>query len=449
MRLSSRAAIAIAAILLTAPMFRPTHAAGIYRVASVRPIDPRSPLAQARERELIVQFRADADDADVARVTRQAGAERVRRSAYGNRYLVTLDAGFTPAEAMRRLADQPEVEYSEPNGSLHAFFHPNDRGFPEQWNFRMLNAERTWDIQKGDPSVVVAVIDTGIAYEDFPPYRKAPDFGGTVFVQGHDFVNNDDHANDDNFHGTHVASTIAEATDNLTGVAGLAFRCALMPVKVLDSNGDGSFFAVAEGIDFAVRNSSVKVINLSLGGDPSVTSEAVSQAVDRAISAGVTVVAAAGNDGRGSISFPASLPKVIAVGAIDGRKQRAPYSNFGAQLALVAPGGDLRRDDTGPNGVPDNEPDGILQQTFDPDSAAEGIFDDFAYFFVTGTSQATPHVSAVAALLYQQGIHDPLAVRAAMEQSAEDLGAPGRDDTYGHGLVRPDIALKGLGLNLP
>ena len=115
----------------------------------------------------------------------------------------------------------------------------------------MLDAERTWDIQKGDPSVVVAILDTGIAYEDFGPYRKAPDFGATVFVQGHDFINDDTHANDDNFHGTHVASTVAEATNNREGVAGLAFRCALMPVKVLDQNGDGSFFDVAEGIDFA------------------------------------------------------------------------------------------------------------------------------------------------------------------------------------------------------
>jgi serine protease len=268
-----------------------------------------------------------------------------------------------------------------------------------------------------------------------------------VFVQGRDIINADDHANDDNFHGTHVASTVAEATDNAEGVTGLAFRCALMPVKVLDNNGDGSFFEVADGIDFAIRNPNVKVINLSLGGDGSST--AVRQAVDRALAAGVTVVAAAGNDGRGSISFPASLPNVIAVGAIDGRKQRAPYSNFGPELDLVAPGGDLRRDDTGPNGVPDGEPDGILQQTFDPDEAELGIYNDFGYFFVTGTSQATPHVSAVAALLYQQGIHDPVAIKAAMEQTAEDLGGPGRDDTFGNGLVRPALALKGLGLNLP
>jgi len=366
--------------------------------------------------------------------------------AFGNRYLVDLDAGFTMGEAMRRLGTAPEVEYAEVNGPVHAFFKPNDLAFEVQWNFRMIEAERTWDIQKGDPSVVVAVLDTGIAFEDFGPYRKAPDFGGTVFVQGRDIVNEDDHANDDNFHGTHVASTIAEATDNTLGATGLAFRCALMPVKVLDENGDGSFFEVAEGIDFAARNSSVKIINLSLGGDGN--SNTVRAAIDRAVAAGITVVAAAGNDGRGTVSFPAALPNVIAVGAIDGRKQKAPYSNFGTELDLVAPGGDNRRDDTGPNGVPDGRPDGILQQTLDPDSAERGIFNDFGYFFVTGTSQATPHVAALAALLYQQGITNPTAIKAAMEQTAEDLGASGRDDTFGNGLIRPSLALKGLGLNL-
>ena len=171
-------------------------------------------------------------------------------------------------------------------------------------------------------------------------------------------------------------------------------------------------------------------------------------AIDRAVAAGITVVAAAGNDGRGAVSFPAALPNVIAVGALDGRKQKAPYSNFGAELDLVAPGGDIRRDDTGPNGVPDGRPDGILQQTLDPDSAEQGIFNDFGYFFVTGTSQATPHVAALAALLYQQGIKSPTAIKAAMEQTAEDLGAAGRDDTFGNGLIRPPLALKGLGLNL-
>jgi len=447
MRITSRLATAIAVLAFAVPMFKPVHARDGFGIASVRPPDPDSPRARERRSQLIVQFREQAQERDVARVAREAGAARVKRSAFGNRYLVDLDAGFTMGEAMRRLGTAPEVEYAEVNGPVHAFFKPNDLAFEVQWNFRMLEAERTWDIQKGDPSVVVAVLDTGIAFEDFGPYRKAPDFGGTVFVQGRDIVNGDDHANDDNFHGTHVASTIAEATDNSVGVTGLAFRCALMPVKVLDENGDGSFFEVAEGIDFAARNSSVKVINLSLGGDGN--SNTVRAAIDRAVAAGITVVAAAGNDGRGTVSFPAALPNVIAVGAIDGRKQKAPYSNFGTELDLVAPGGDNRRDDTGPNGVPDGRPDGILQQTLDPDSAERGIFNDFGYFFVTGTSQATPHVAALAALLYQQGITNPTAIKAAMEQTAEDLGGSGRDDTFGNGLIRPSIALKGLGLNIP
>ena len=446
MRITSRLATAIAVLAFAVPMFKPVHARDGFGIASVRPPDPDSPRARERRSQLIVQFREQAQERDVARVAREAGAARVKRSAFGNRYLVDLDAGFTMGEAMRRLGTAPEVEYAEVNGPVHAFFKPNDLAFEVQWNFRMLEAERTWDIQKGDPSVVVAVLDTGIAFEDFGPYRKAPDFGGTVFVQGRDIVNEDDHANDDNFHGTHVASTIAEATDNTLGATGLAFRCALMPVKVLDENGDGSFFEVAEGIDFAARNSSVKVINLSLGGDGN--SNTVRADIDRAVAAGITVVAAAGNDGRGTVSFPAALPNVIAVGAIDGRKQKAPYSNFGTELDLVAPGGDNRRDDTGPNGVPDGRPDGILQQTLDPDSAERGIFNDFGYFFVTGTSQATPHVAALAALLYQQGITNPTAIKAAMEQTAEDLGASGRDDTFGNGLIRPSLALKGLGLNL-
>ena len=447
MRITSRLATAIAVLAFAVPMFKPVHARDGFGIASVRPPDPDSPRARERRSQLIVQFREQAQERDVARVAREAGAARVKRSAFGNRYLVDLDAGFTMGEAMRRFGTAPEVDYVEVNGPVHAFFKPNDLAFEVQWNFRMIEAERTWDIQKGDPSVVVAVLDTGIAFEDFGPYRKAPDFGGTVFVQGRDIVNEDDHANDDNFHGTHVASTIAEATDNTLGATGLAFRCALMPVKVLDENGDGSFFEVAEGIDFAARNSSVKIINLSLGGDGN--SNTVRAAIDRAVAAGITVVAAAGNDGRGTVSFPAALPNVIAVGAIDGRKQKAPYSNFGTELDLVAPGGDNRRDDTGPNGVPDGRPDGILQQTLDPDSAERGIFNDFGYFFVTGTSQATPHVAALAALLYQQGITNPTAIKAAMEQTAEDLGASGRDDTFGNGLIRPSIALKGLGLNIP
>jgi serine protease len=417
-----------------------------FRVASVRPQE-----RVTNGRQIIVQFARDASDRDAERDIRMAGGGRARRSAFGSRYLVTLDDGFSMGEAVSRLRQLPEVEYAEANGRMKAFHTPNDRLFPVQWHFRMLNSERTWDIQTGDPSVVVAVVDTGIAYEDFGPFRKAPDFGNTPFVQGFNAFTGTSHANDDNFHGTHVASTIAESTDNATGVAGFAYHCALMPVKVLDSTGEGSFFEVAEGINYAANFTQngvhpVKVINMSLGGDGS--SRAVTDAINLAVRNGITVVAAAGNDGVSTISFPAALPNVIAVGAVDGRKHKTDYSNAGPELDVMAPGGDLDRDDTGTNLAPDGRPDGVLQQTFDPETAEkEGRFDDFAYFFVSGTSQATPHVAALAAMLYKQGITDPVAIKAAIENTADDLGTAGRDDQYGHGLINPVKALSGYGLS--
>ena len=394
--------------------------------------------------EVIVQFADDADERAMDQAMHLAGGKAMRRSAFGKRFLVELDAGFTAHEAMARLRALPGVAFAEGNGRVTAsqsrtgFLTPNDEFYRAQWNLRLVDAERTWGIQTGSSDVVVAVLDTGVAFEDFGPYRKAPDWGGTRFVPGFDFVNRDSHPNDDEFHGTHVSSTIAEATNNTTGMSGFAFGCAIMPVKVLDDEGNGSFFNVAEGVDFAVRNGA-KVINMSLGGpDNSVT---LQQAVDRAVAAGVTVVAASGNDGEGRVDFPAALANVIAVGAIDTRKVLAPYSNFGAQIDVVGPGGDGRRDDNN-----DGLADVVFQQMPNPQFVAIGRHDVFGYFGLQGTSMATPHVAALAALLYSQGITDPAAIRAVIEQTAEDLGAAGRDDRYGHGLIRPSQALRGLGL---
>ncbi len=246
-----------------------------------------------------------------------------------------------------------------------------------------------------------------------------------------------------------MASTIAEATNNGTGMAGLAFGCAIMPVKVLDAAGDGTFFDVAEGIDYAASYTEggahpVKVINLSLGSEGS--SQTVTSAIDRAVSAGVLVVAAAGNSGKSPVEFPANLANVVAVGALDVRKERAFYSNTGADLDFVAPGGDCDRDDNA-----DGFGDCVFQQMPDPDFVDLGRYDQFCYCGLDGTSMATPHVAAAAALLFSQGFTDPAAVRAALEQTAERLGgapAGGRNDTYGNGLVLPAAALPGLGLDV-
>jgi len=419
------------------------------------------PAGSYREGQVIVAFRAAADSHDVDRALRAGGALEARRSRtpFVARYLVTLEPGSSVPQAVERFSRMPEVEYAEPNGLMRqtqgTTFKPNDTFYRYQWNLTQINAERTWGIQKGKSSVAIAVLDSGVAYEDYVDpltgiaYRKAPDWGDVRFLPGYDFVNGDAHPNDDEYHGTHVASIAAEATNNAMGAAGIAFQCSLMPVKVLDEKGEGTFFDVAEGIDYAVAYSEggqnpVKVINLSLGSEG--TSQSLRTAVDRAWAAGILTVAAAGNSGSSIIEFPANLPNAVAVGALDARKERAAYSNTGAELDLMAPGGDCDRDDNG-----DGFGDCVYQQMPDPDFLKIGRHDAFCYCGLDGTSMATPHVAAAAALLFSQGFTDPAAVRSALEQTAERLGgatAGGRNDTYGHGLVRPANALPGLGFGI-
>ncbi len=171
---------------------------------------------------MIVAFRAATEPREIDRALRSAGAREARRSRSAPRFLVTLEPGTSVPEAAELFARMPEVEYAEPNGLVRrtqaATFKPDDRFYRFQWNLDQMNAERTWGIQKGKSSVAVAVLDGGVAYEDYTDprtgqaFRKAPDWGDTRFLPGYDFVNGDAHPNDDEYHGTHVASTIAEAT---------------------------------------------------------------------------------------------------------------------------------------------------------------------------------------------------------------------------------------------
>ncbi len=456
MKPSPTAAVGVL-LAATAVLLASTSEAGDV-IRAVRRVSQAAPAAAYREGEVIVALRAGADWSAVEGDLRKGGARELRRSLTQGRLLVRLQPGIAVPEAVSDFAQLGAVQYAEPNGlvrhSQAVTFTPNDQYYKYQWNLKMMNAERTWGIQKGASSVAVAVLDTGVAYEDYTDpltgisYKKAPDWGDTVFLPGYDFVNGDTHPNDDEWHGTHVASTIAEATNNGLGVAGLAFGCAILPVKVLDADGSGTFFDVAEGIDFAVNFAQngqhpVKVINLSLGSEG--YSETMKQAIDRAFAQGILVVAAAGNSAKAAVEFPASLPNVVAVGALDARKQLASYSNSGSKLDFVAPGGDCDRDDNN-----DGLFDCIYQQMPDDRYVDLGQHDRFCYCGLDGTSMATPHVSAAAALLYSQGFTDPAAVRAALQQTAERLGgapAGGRNDTYGYGLVRPANALPGQGLD--
>ena len=396
----------------------------------------------------------------------------------------------------------PLVEYAEPNYYCYAFVYPNDPYYDYQWNFDDdhtfnpggapknpyggangggIAMEDAWLISNGSSDVVIAVVDTGVAYENYaiPSYEKnpynpylksnvntyqqAPDLAGTSFwvnqdevpgngldddangfvddVNGWDFINDDAHPNDNNFHGTHVAGTVAQTTDNGLGVAGIAFHTTVMPVKVLDYKGDGTDLSVAEGIYYAVDNGA-DVISLSLGGpDPSSTLE---DAVEYAYDHGVVVIAASGNDGVGSVRYPAAYDSyVIAVGATRYDETRPSYSNYGSSLDVVAPGGDLSVNQNG-----DGYFDGVLQMTFKPYQGVNSKADptSWGYYFLDGTSMATPHVSGVATLLLAQSANlTPDQVRYALESTAEDKGDPGRDDVYGWGLVDAKAALLSLG----
>lgn len=373
------------------------------------------------------------------RAARFSNHEVIVKYANSDRAVRVATRGRGVSEVLDELNDESAVEYAEPNYLAHAFFEPNDAYYePYQWNFDNntnggVHAEAAWDVTTGE-GVVIAIIDTGVAYENysrgfFEQYQKAPDLAGTHFVEGYDFVNNDTHPNDDQGHGTHVAGTIAGTTNNHDGVAGLAHGAAIMPIKVLDHNGAGTYADVADGIRFAADNGA-DVINLSLGGP--VGASYLEDALEYAHSKGVTIVAASGNDGASSVSYPAAYDDyVIAVGATRFDEKIASYSNRGSSLDIVAPGGDTSVDQNG-----DGYGDGILQQTFSNSPTK------FGYYFYQGTSMAAPHAAAAAALVIASGkATSPASVQALLESTADDLGTTGHDNTYGHGLLNLSTAL--------
>lgn len=348
-----------------------------------------------------------------------------------------VPAGRSVESFMALRRRDPNVEYAEPNYIAYAHFTPNDAYFsPYQWHldnpaYGGIHMQLAWDMSQGE-GVVVAVIDTGVAYEDYGLFKRAPDLASTVFVPGYDFVNNDTHPNDDQGHGTHVTGTIAQSTNNNMGAAGVAYKVSIMPIKVLNSQGSGSYADVAEGIRWAADHGA-KVINLSLGGAQAATY--LEEALAYAYNKGATIVAASGNDGANIVSYPAAYDQyVIAVGATRYDEARARYSNYGSSLDIVAPGGDTSVDQNR-----DGYGDGILQQTF------SGIPSNFGYYFFQGTSMAAPHAAGVAALIISKGVTTtPDGVREILQTTADDLGVAGRDNIFGWGLINARAALGGV-----
>jgi serine protease len=425
---------------------------------------------------LIVKFRPGTSPAALRSMLALVDGTTMARMSNADFDIVATQPGVDPEAAAIRLAAQPDVEYAQARYIVRPRFVPNDPLYTRQWNFPAIEMERAWDINRGaTPSIVVAVLDTGVAYRGatvrfsttnsiaqqvFPgtpsvdvTFAAAPDLGpSTRFVSPRDFIYNDTTPFDLAGHGTHVSGTIGEVANNGLGVAGMAFNVSIMPVKVIGDLWDfvfaqatGTDDTVAQGIRYAVDNGA-KVLNMSIGrlGPPS---PVLQSALTYAVSHGAFVAVAAGNEftSGNPVERPADLgPQidgVMTVGAIARNRQRAPYSNTGSYVEIVAPGGDQ---------LADGQTGGILQQTFDEDflfmAPGPPRFDVFVYAYEQGTSMATAHVTGMAALLMQQGITDPAAIEAAIKRFATDLGPAGRDDQYGNGLINVRAALRGMGL---
>lgn len=375
------------------------------------------------EDEILVDFQDDVEPAQVAELGRRHGIELKPNSVWSGAEVLTraiLRAGENPDAVVGRLRGDPLVEHAERDALYFATMVPTDPRWAAQWNMRMVGMERAWNLARGR-KVVVAIIDTGVS--------PVPDLAGVDWVSGYDFVDDDEDPADEMGHGTHVAGTVAQRTNNGVGVSGVAFEARIMPLRVLNARGMGQTGDIADAIRFAADHGA-QVINLSLGGGA--RSSILEDAVAHARRRGVVVVAAAGNESAPRVAFPAAYEGVIGVAALDGRGEPAFYSNFGSAIDLAAPGGDTRFDLNG-----DGFPDGVMQNTI-----VRGRPGADDYPLLMGTSMASPHVAGAAALLIGDGVTDPAWVEALLQQTAQrKQGRADRDDHLGHGRIDPGAAL--------
>jgi len=469
---------------------------------------------------VIARFRDEIGMPDRRRVARLASdtADILPPAPNADFDVIRIDPAEDAEAVASDLAGRAEVVYAQAAYREHAALVPNDplyppdpaRNYPGQWNLKMIDLERAWDIQPlAGSTVTVAVVDTGMAFRNatltvnipaftnmgvrYPalgaqtiPYSAAPQLvgGGAAgrIVAPFDAISNGVNPPlDFDGHGTHVAGTIGQLTNDNVDVAGVAYNVKLMPVKVLGSFWDvlfgsapfegGSDDDVARGIRYAADNGA-KIINMSLGSSGPANcgtnprqdgcSPVIEDAMRYAVGKGVFIAVAGGNEfedvdpqfGRNPTSVIAEIASriqgAVSVAAVDPTKNRAFYSSTGSYIELAAPGGNSRL----------GRPGFVFQQTFDftvtdtfdptivpPAQFRAPRFDVMAIIGYTGTSMATPHVSGVAAMVMQQGITTPAAIEAALEKSAIDLGAAGKDDSFGFGLVDARNALFGLGLS--
>jgi len=392
----------ISALLLGSAMpFRPVASAPLGNTG-------HAPLAQSTGAfvpdEVLVKFDPAAPANSVAQCLRFANA--VRLHVIPNIHVSRLKvASGRTAEAIARLQACQGVIYAERNGQVSAVDTlPNDPDLALQYGLVNIRAPQGWDLSTGSAAVTIAIVDSGIDLAHVDLAAK--------IVPGYDFINSDSVAQDDYGHGTHVAGIAAAITDNGLGVAGVSWGARLMPVKVLNSLGNGSFAGLAEGIIWAVDNGA-QVLNMSLGGTASPAPLTLQDAVNYAYGKGALMVAAAGNDAKNEPFYPADFDHVIAVAATDSSNVKAGFSDFGPAIDLAAPGVSIYS--TLPGDI---------------------------YGSLSGTSMASPFVAGLASILRGlPGNASPDQITQELELSALDLGVPGWDQYYGYGLIQADAAI--------
>jgi subtilisin family serine protease len=298
-------------------------------------------------------------------------------------------------EIMDSLKRNPSITFAEYDYITSIDYVPNDPNYTSQVYLPYMKVNGAWDITKGSSNVLIAVLDTGVN-------QTNTDMKG-LNLTGYNVLDNTTNFADDHGHGTMVMSVIAAKTNNAFGIAGVAPDSKFLAVKVMSSSGTGTYSSMIKGIEYAISQNA-KVISMSIGGRTA--SSALKLAVDNAISKGATIVAAAGNESSTSLSYPAAYDNVIGVGAVDINGSKMSFSNTGSGITIVA-GGSAR-----------------VATSTDYISSA------------SGTSFATPYISGTIGLLYAV---DPTmnASKAItiLAQTAKDLGSPGYDTSFGHGLV--------------
>ncbi|WP_054949796.1 S8 family peptidase [Numidum massiliense] len=350
--------------------------------------------------EVAVKFVVHPNEAQMAKIAREIDGKLVKNTGT----LCVFASKNTSATDMIRYFNQDDnVAYVEPHYILMKQ-QPNDELYkPYQWNLPAIQAEGGWQFTRGADFVKIAIIDTGVELDH-------PDLAHRL-TRGYNAVADNDHANDDNGHGTHVAGIIASETNNRRGTAGITWRNRIMPVKAMNADGYGGSFDIARAIIWATDNGA-DIINMSLGNYQSAA--VIKDAIDYAFANDVVVIAASGNDSTDQPSYPAAYPEVLSVSAVDWDGKRADFSNFGKYVDVAAPGVDIPSTYLGKH-----------------------------YAMLSGTSMAAPHVTALAGLI--RSLNPQLTnteVMAIIKSTTRDFGAAGIDVYFGRGIIDIGQALK-------